>query len=460
MPRGTEVVQSCKSSLNRAEQWELVLRVANSRGFAHSETLRSFLLYVAEHGIAGRLEAIKEQQIGSQVLGRRTDYDPAEDNIVRVRARQLRKKVEEYFADEGLHEAVVMSIPKGHYVPLFQLRPPADRAEDGAGPPEEALEAVEVAVEPVATIVPDAPKRKAEARSKILSALPWIVALLALCSLLLVIGGEKAAKQAPLAETPNTRIARGVWGRLFSASDHELKVITADAGFALWQDLTGHTVSLGEYLSRRYLEGDGKNPELREIAIRRHTSTADMSVTLRLADTARLFGGRLKVQFARNVDIHDLRTGNVVLLGSRRSNPWVQLFEPQLNFSLEEQRDSHGPSFRNKSPKTGEPKVFSISSPLELHGAEEKSMESYAVAAMLPSPSETGMVMLIEGLSMEGTEAAGEFVTNFEKLGGVLRRIGVKSDQPVKQCEMLLKLTAVPGGFGDAELIAYRYGAQ
>jgi hypothetical protein len=217
---------------------------------------------------------------------------------------------------------------------------------------------------------------------------------------------------------------------------------------------------LGEYLSRRYLEADGKNPELREIAIRRHTSAADMSVTLRLADTSRSFGGRLKVQFARNVDIHDLRTGNVVLLGSRRSNPWVQLFETQLNFSLDEQDHSQGPSFRNKAPRAGEPNVFSIPSRFELHGAEDRSMESYALAAMLQSPSGTGMVMLIEGLSMEGTEAAGELVTNFEKLGGVLRRIGVNNDQPMKPCEMLLKLTAVPGGFGDAELIAYRYGAH
>jgi hypothetical protein len=84
-------------------------------------------------------------------------------------------------------------------------------------------------------------------------------------------------------------------------------------------------------------------------------------------------------------------------------------------------------------------------------------MESYAVAALLPSPSGTGVVAIVEGLSMEGTEAAGELVTNLEKFGTLLRRIGVKNDQPVKPFEMLLKLTAVPGGYGDAELIAYRY---
>jgi hypothetical protein len=439
MGQGTQTAQSYESPLTRDEQWELVLRVANSRGFSHSVTLRSFLLYVAEQAIAGRLDALKEQQIGWQVLGRKPDYDPVEDNIVRVRARQLRKKVEDYFANEGVGEPVVLSIPKGHYIPLFQPKSPG-----GARAP------IEVAK-------PKLARRLSIPVAAPWVAVPWIVAALSLSILLVVLWRQRTAK-APIApETPAARIAHGVWGQLLSAPDHEITVVTADAGFALWQDLTRHTVSLGEYLSRRYLRDETTNPDLREIAVRRHTSSADLNVTLRLAETARSFGGRLKVKFARNVDVHELRTGNVVLLGSRRSNPWVQLFESQLNFSLSDEASLSGPSFRNKSPKPGEPKVFSISSPLEVKGAEDSSMESYAVAALLPSPSGTGVVAIVEGLSMEGTEAAGELVTNLEKFGTLLRRIGVKNDQPVKPFEMLLKLTAVPGGYGDAELIAYRY---
>ena len=374
------------------------------------------------------------------MLGRKPDYDPVEDNIVRVRARQLRKKVEDYFADEGLWEPVVMSIPKGHYIPLFQPK----LSERSPAAPDAAIAGA------------DQPKLSGR-RLSIRAAAPWLVAVLSLSALFVVVWRQRGTRTSLVPETPTARIARGVWNQLSSAPDHEITVVTADAGFALWQDLTHHTVSLGEYLSRRYLRDETTNPDLREIAVRRHTSSADLNVTLRLAETARTFGGRLKVKFARNVDIHDLRTGNVMLLGSRRSNPWVQLFESQLNFFLSDEASLSGPSFRNKSPKPGEPKVFSISSRLEVQGAEDTSMESYAVAALLPSPSGTGVVAIIEGLSMEGTEAAGELVTNLEKFGTLLRRIGVKNDQPVKPFEMLLKLTAVPGGYGDAELIAYRY---
>ena len=199
------------------------------------------------------------------------------------------------------------------------------------------------------------------------------------------------------------------------------------------------------------------NPELREIAARRYTSPADLTVSLRLAEIARNLGGRLKVQFARSMDIHDVSAGNLVFLGSRRSNPWVALFEPKLNFVLDDATNLPGPRFRNKAPKPGEPKDFAINSPLEVHGAEDKSTESYAVAALLPAPSGTGMVVIIEGLSMEGTEAAGEFVTNLERFGALLRRIGLKKNARVKPFEVMLKLTAVAGGYANAELIAYRY---
>lgn len=54
----------------------------------------SFLLYITEHSIIGRTERLKEQSIGAEVLGRKPNYDPADDNIVRVRAHELRERLE------------------------------------------------------------------------------------------------------------------------------------------------------------------------------------------------------------------------------------------------------------------------------------------------------------------------------------------------------------------------------
>ena len=82
-------------------RWELVLRVADSIYFRKGPKLRAFLLYVCENTILGRVDNVREQLIGSKVFGRPTDYSLSDDNIVRVEARELRKRLGAYFANEG-----------------------------------------------------------------------------------------------------------------------------------------------------------------------------------------------------------------------------------------------------------------------------------------------------------------------------------------------------------------------
>jgi hypothetical protein len=437
-------LQLSEEPLSEREQMDLVHRIVASRTFSTSPTLRSFLLYIAENAIAGRLDALKEQQIGAHVLGRRPDYDPAQDNIVRVRARELRQRLESYFREEGQFEPVVISIPKGHYVPAFHPRISESKPEEPPEPAEDVLSPI------IAT-----PQQRLHF-PRVLQAIPWIISAVALISLLATLSFNRSAKRN--LDSPPLLVARSLWAQMFTDPDQELTFVSADAGFALWQDVTHHAMNLGDYLSRKYLRESMNDPGMQEIAARRYTSPADLTVSLRLAEIAKAFHGRLRVRFARNVDIHDLRSGNFVFAGSRRSNPWIELFEPSMNFVLGRDPNQPGPHFLNKSPKPDELRVFSMTSPLEVHGgAEDKSVDSYAVAALLANPSGPGMVVIIEGLSMEGTEAAGEFVTNPAHFEPFLRRIGLKEGQAIKPFEVLLKLTALAGGYANPQVVAYRY---
>src|SRR3954451_19454277 len=92
------------------EKRELVERVANSPTFQRSPRLREFLVYVADCTINDRLEDTREQQIAANVFNRNPDYNPGQDNIVRVEARSLRKRLELYFATEGRNEPVIISM--------------------------------------------------------------------------------------------------------------------------------------------------------------------------------------------------------------------------------------------------------------------------------------------------------------------------------------------------------------
>src|SRR5690348_8836109 len=92
-------------------------RILISPGFVHSERLRRFLTHCVEATLCERPEDLKEYVIGVAVFDRPAHYNPAEDPIVRVEARRLRKKLDEYYATPGTKDAVVIRLPKGAYLP-------------------------------------------------------------------------------------------------------------------------------------------------------------------------------------------------------------------------------------------------------------------------------------------------------------------------------------------------------
>ena len=100
----------------------LVERIAASPEFQRAGRLRAFLNYVVERKLAGCPEEITEVLIGHRVFGLPIDYNPGDNSIVRTQARTLRDRLERYFRGEGAHEPITIEIPRGGYVPVFQLR--------------------------------------------------------------------------------------------------------------------------------------------------------------------------------------------------------------------------------------------------------------------------------------------------------------------------------------------------
>jgi len=75
------------------ERWALIERVAGSEQFIRSARLRDFLLYVGKQSLKDGCPEIHEQEIGAKVFGRPASYDRSQDNIVRVNATELRKRI-------------------------------------------------------------------------------------------------------------------------------------------------------------------------------------------------------------------------------------------------------------------------------------------------------------------------------------------------------------------------------
>jgi len=104
-------------------QLDLILR---SRAFIQSHRIRRFLQFVVEESLLGQPHRLKEYLIGLEVFDRREAFDPRVDSIVRVEARRLRYKLEEYYRSEGREDGIRIVLRKGSYVPIFEYRSAAN----------------------------------------------------------------------------------------------------------------------------------------------------------------------------------------------------------------------------------------------------------------------------------------------------------------------------------------------
>src|SRR5215470_15715689 len=97
-----------------------VEKILSTGGFARNERLSGFLRFVVTQELSGRGDQIKESVIGTEVFGRRADYDVRQDSVVRTEAARLRSRLTEYYAVEGASDPLVIELPKGGYKPVFR----------------------------------------------------------------------------------------------------------------------------------------------------------------------------------------------------------------------------------------------------------------------------------------------------------------------------------------------------
>jgi tetratricopeptide (TPR) repeat protein len=97
-------------------------QILRSRAFIQSHRIRRFLQFIVEESLLGQPHRLKEYLIGIEVFDRREIFDPRVDSIVRVEARRLRSKLEDYYRLEGKDDQVHIVLRKGSYVPTFEYR--------------------------------------------------------------------------------------------------------------------------------------------------------------------------------------------------------------------------------------------------------------------------------------------------------------------------------------------------
>ena len=108
------------SELEKGAIAEELERVLAHPLFRNSVRCQTLLRFVVMQDLQGKSSQLKERLLGIEVFGRKADYDLNQDPVVRAAASEVRKKLAQYYQEEGHEGEIGIHLPAGSYVPKFQ----------------------------------------------------------------------------------------------------------------------------------------------------------------------------------------------------------------------------------------------------------------------------------------------------------------------------------------------------
>ncbi len=155
-----------------------------------------------------------------------------------------------------------------------------------------------------------------------------------------------------------------------------------------------------------------------------------------------------QIRYSRDLHANGLKDGNLVLLGTYESMPWVQMIEPRMNFYFVNGLPSPQFAVINRHPQAGEQERY-------IYDANDPEHTLYAVDAFQPTVNGLGDALILEGQTMADTAATTDFVFNVGYLIPFLNTIK-HSEGSLTHCEVLLASKGLNGDASRLQILAYR----
>jgi hypothetical protein len=423
------------------EKRALINRIAASAQFKRSIRLRDFLLYVGGQSLKDGCPNIHEQEIGANVFGRPSAYDRGQDNIVRVSATELRKRIELYFAAEGAHETLILEIPRGGYKPTFRRRlPELQKGETEALNPRDA--AAQQSIEAAPPV---------HERGHYPLHLVWATVCMAFMVMCFLLYQHDRSINRLLYSWEGKPAVAALWKNFIKPSQ-QTDIVLPDASLSIREELTGHPISLSNYINREYMNETNSLPvskdrrdDLSNIYGHNLVAFGDFRAAQQILALSPV-GSSLRLTLSRFFQAESVKHDNLILIGGKKANPWVYLFADQMTFSLDYD-DARGLGYiANRHPRPGEAASYTPS-------LYPSGFAGYSVVAYLPNPSHNGNVIILTGTDSDATSAAAEFLTSEEQLEKFQNTLHVRE---FPYFEVLLKTSRLSGTSLSSELLAYR----
>jgi hypothetical protein len=422
-----------------------VRRIVQSAAFRNAATLQQLLQFLAAKTLSGSTEVLKEYTIGVEALGRRPNFDPKIDPIVRVQSHRLRLKLREYYDAEGAHDPILIQFPKGHYLPVFEAMSASSRALHNTSA-DTAYEQEFSSADKTPDQASDAPQsHRHRNRKPVLMG----IAILAIAALAYWMGSWRAEKQSTIgtqvpastATATGDRIVEVFWSR-FLGSDTSPVIAYPDAVFLLddsndlFRFRHGAIDSRGALVDPHVAREFASNPAIVAHAGQLYyengyTGTGELESIAMLAELLGRMGLRPIIKSSRDVTPDDLNRHNVILLGSPFQNPAVAQLLAAGDFSYQNP-DQHREQWRaqiiDAHPRPGEASAYRT----ERDPASQVLQADYSLITIAPGVAPGRSIAILGGLDTKGTEGATSFATSkdgVEQLQKALTSLGGASGE-------------------------------
>jgi hypothetical protein len=374
--------------------------------------------------IDGHADSLKERTLATDVFDRPASWDSGEDTIVRGGAREVRKRLAQYYASaEGMQERVRFELAPGSYVPVFSHAEAAETVEIPEPPP----------VPPLA--VSPAPGRLKPRRGWIF----WLTAagLIAAAATLVMPRLRPASAfdefWKPLWRPPYP---------LTIAMAHPIVYHASKRARRLNEQRLG-TERLPMQRPLQLLPNELDGSDIVPV-IDQYVGYGDATAVSEISVLMGRHGGSVRIRSADKIAFADFREAPAVLIGAFTNRWTMELTEPfRFHFGLDSRG---GPALLDSTRPTLR---WNIASKTDNGIASD---DYFLVCRLAHSPS--GKIMLVAaGLTQFGTEAAGHFLADPNRLNDTFRKIGANWQN--RNVEIVFHAKIVENATSASELVAW-----
>lgn len=387
-----------------------------------TQQCQHLLQYIVDHTLTGESALLRERVIGKEVFGRRPDYEPGEDPVVRLRALDLRKRLAIYYQSLPLSPDVRIDVPPGSYKAVFTWNAPA--GQHIAQAVEEPAEIPSSPIDLPPTVEGDPHDHVFTAAGSTLAALEtpqapprwaiqrWLFLALAVSLVAGVVFGTAWYRQrgartfhtfwAPFLGTSRTVLISIGSNAVYRVADSQVNEYIQQHGIT-----SGGMEFFPAFAPDQTFSSTGLHP-----AADSFVALGDVAAASETVRTLTHFGQAFEERFPNDISFAEVRDHPTILIGGF-NNPTTLELTRTLPFVLSGRNQIVDRTIPDRS--------------WELHASTDShDTEDYAIVSRLLASKDIAPMVSVAGLGQYGTLAATELISKPENLEPLIATLGPK----------------------------------